>query len=189
MAEFSKAYARVREAEGDYAKHSADRGGETWKGIARVHHPSWPGWGIIDVARGDPRFPKQLAEIPELQVLVEELYEELYWKRLEGDSLPQPLADRLFDVAVNMGTSRAMIFLQIGLNVLNRAESLWPEVKVDGVLGPATRHARTAALLADEALRLTDVVRHLAAARHIELALQSPSQRVFIRGWLTRDAE
>ena len=188
MAEFKLAYARTSLAEGDYSNLLEDRGGETWRGISRRAHPEWSGWAIIDATRNDPQFPKNLAAIPELQTLVEELYEAEYWTPLTCDSLPQPLADRLFDVAVHMGLRRAAIFLQVGLNVLNRDGKLWRELTIDGQLGAASQIALTKAMEHAESDRLAECVRFQAAARHIEIALTNPTQRAFIRGWLARDA-
>ncbi|MDR1034997.1 MAG: hypothetical protein LBT40_00015 [Deltaproteobacteria bacterium] len=42
----------VEEMEGGWANNPADSGGETFRGIARNFHKSWPGWAI------DRRGPK-----------------------------------------------------------------------------------------------------------------------------------
>lgn len=48
MADFDKAYFRTCKFEGGYANDKNDSGGETYKGISRVHNPKWGGWKIID---------------------------------------------------------------------------------------------------------------------------------------------
>src|SRR3712207_6059069 len=57
---FDIALERTLEFEGWYSKHPADPGGETYRGIARRHHPSWPGWALIDEAKQRPGFPGTL---------------------------------------------------------------------------------------------------------------------------------
>jgi lysozyme family protein len=188
MADFALAYAKVAQLEGGYVDHPSDRGGETWRGVARVSNPHWPGWPLIDAAKADPTFPRNLASLPGLQERVDSLYRERYWEPIAGDTLPQELADRLFDVAVNQGTRRAVIFLQVALTVLNRNGTLWPDLRTDGVLGEKSIEALAKALALDEGVRLAHAVRFQSGARHIEIALQNPSQRAFIRGWLARDA-
>ena len=41
MAEFSEAFTQTAAHEGGYSNDPLDRGGETYRGIARVHHPDW----------------------------------------------------------------------------------------------------------------------------------------------------
>ena len=48
MADFKTAYDRTSKFEGGYSNDEADRGGETFAGIARVYHENWLGWKIID---------------------------------------------------------------------------------------------------------------------------------------------
>ena len=48
-----------------------------------------------------------------------------------GDDMPRALALEMFDTGVNMGTGRAVGFLQTALNVLNRNQQLYPDMVVD----------------------------------------------------------
>lgn len=45
---FKLAYAATMKNEGGYANNPHDRGGETWRGIARNFWGSWPGWKTVD---------------------------------------------------------------------------------------------------------------------------------------------
>ena len=57
MADFEKAFINTMGYEGGYVYDPDDAGGETYKGISRRYHPSWPGWRIIDkvkISGGDP---------------------------------------------------------------------------------------------------------------------------------------
>lgn len=54
MSNFDIAYKNTLKFEGGYvspevAASISDPGGETYKGIARNYHPSWKGWGLIDI--------------------------------------------------------------------------------------------------------------------------------------------
>ena len=48
MADFSKAIPKLLKKEGGYVNNPADRGGETYKGIARKYHKSAFMWTLID---------------------------------------------------------------------------------------------------------------------------------------------
>ena len=48
MADFNKAYKATMGHEGGYVDDPADKGGETYKGIARRYNPGWGGWKQID---------------------------------------------------------------------------------------------------------------------------------------------
>ena len=46
--EFKEAYKKTVANEGYLSNNPNDRGGMTWKGIARNVHPNWAGWKEID---------------------------------------------------------------------------------------------------------------------------------------------
>ena len=102
----------------------------------------------------------------------------------------QSLADELFDQAVNLGTKRPVVHFQVGLNVLNRQGSLYPDLHVDGVMGAETLHALFALFKVDGALRSTQRLNKMMNSQqcchYLERCLQDPSQEVFLRGWLER---
>ena len=50
MANFEYAIERLFGLEGGYARHPADPGGETYRGISRRYHPEWSQWADIDRA-------------------------------------------------------------------------------------------------------------------------------------------
>lgn len=99
--------------EGGYANVVGDRGGETWRGIARKAHPKWEGWKIIDSLRNKQGFPIILNENKRLQELELEFYKVTFWDVIKGDKLKhQEVANVLYDSAVNMGPKQAVKLAQ-----------------------------------------------------------------------------
>ncbi len=99
MADFDTAFERTLRCEGGYANDPVDRGGETWRGISRVHFPHWPGWALIDRARRAKTFPRNLDSSRRLAECVSTFYREQFWNRIEGKknlraALTNPAGDK-----------------------------------------------------------------------------------------------
>jgi lysozyme family protein len=188
MADFTPAFAKTLAHEGGYSDHPADRGGETYRGIARVFFPDWPGWRRIDAAKRAASFPANLARNTGLQQAVEAFYREHFWNRLGGDGISdQAVAEELFDTAVNMGVRRGGRFLQEALNLLNRNQENYADLVVDGAIGPKTLAALDQLLRLDRgATSLVRLLNLLQGERYVEIMRHDPSQEVFARGWLKR---
>jgi lysozyme family protein len=183
--EFDISFTKSGRAEGSgWSNRSADRGGETYRGISRPKNPDWPGWTIIDKAKDAPGFPRQLEMDPILNSMVVAFYRAL-WVRLRCQSMPtQELADIVFDTAIICGETTAVIYLQRSLNVLNREAKSWPDVEVDGKLG-----AVTIAIANKAVARVNSVVAAIVfirGYRHIELAEKQPDQEDNENGWILR---
>jgi lysozyme family protein len=86
-----------------------------------------------------------------------------------------------------MGTGTAAMFLQRALNALNRMAGDYPDIRVDGAIGPATAAAFAAYLKRNgakaEAVMLK-ALNVLQGARYIELAEGRASNETFLNGWL-----
>jgi len=141
MADFQKAFAETLKIEGGYSNHKADKGGETYKGISRVHWPDWPGWDIIDeikenVERGS--WEGNMNRDNRLEAYVASFYQYNFWDKQKCNQMPQEIADELFDTSVNMGTAYGAECLQKALNKLNRNQRDYPDIVVDGGIGPVT---------------------------------------------------
>jgi lysozyme family protein len=109
MADFKKAYDLTSVYEGGYANDRADRGGETWKGIARNMHPSWEGWSVIDELKKDSRFPAILRSNESLEAMVQAFYKKIFWDAIRGDEIIfQEIANTIYDDAVNTGIASAI---------------------------------------------------------------------------------
>jgi lysozyme family protein len=187
VANFDKALAKVLAHEGGYVKDPVDRGGETYKGVARRFNPNWPGWTRIDRAKRLRGFPRSLDRDATLQAEVAAFYKRHYWDKFQGDVLPdQAVANELFDSGVNLGVTRAVEFLQRGLNALNRNGALYPDLAVDGAFGSRSLAALRTYLKKDDAVPLLTVLNVLQGMYYIEVMTQSPAQEKFARGWLRR---
>jgi lysozyme family protein len=187
MADFSRAYARTMAHEGGYANDTDDAGGETYRGISRRFNPAWTGWARIDAARKARDFPKNLEADTVLQREVAAFHRSRHWDRLQGDAIPdQDVANELFDTGVNLGVVRAVEFLQRALNVLNRNARLYPDLAVDGVLGPKTQAALETCLRQDGPDLILKIMNVLQGAHYLEFMNRDPVQEKFARGWFKR---
>lgn len=188
MADFGNALAHVLGHEGGYANDPVDRGGETYRGVARRMHPGWAGWRRVDALRGKAGFPAALDADKALQRAVADFYRANYWAPLKGDQLDdEALARELFDTAVNMGVRRAVRFFQEALNLLNRNQRSYDDLTVDGWLGDKSLAALKAYLKTDRStFYLLKLLNALQAAHYVEIMRNDPSQERFARGWLKR---
>ena len=120
--------------------YNATGGDESWRSISRNEHPSWvEGWQLIDRKRKEPNFPANLKSDEHLEFLVRKFWKEHYWDRYRLDDWPsQTLAGEIFRSGIRLGRRNTIRFLQRSLNVLNKQETLWEDVKVDGVYGDKT---------------------------------------------------
>jgi lysozyme family protein len=100
MADYLIAIKPVLAVEGGYANDPNDRGGETFRGIARKFWTNWGGWKYVDV--------KDFKN-PILNDLVMSFYKVNFWNPIGGDKInSQPIANILVDSAVNEGISPAI---------------------------------------------------------------------------------
>lgn len=197
MAEFEQAYAPLRGFEGGWCNDAGDAGGETYGGIARNFFPHWQGWNIIDAARshssfrqGAGVFSRHLAGIPGLADQVEDWFRVEWWDGMGLTSLPQALANEIFEQSVNMGRGGAGRYLQRLCNALNYSKTgqpLFPDLVEDGSVGRKT----LAALKAILAGRLGEAgVVHalncMQGAHYIGLAAKNFQHRQFLDGWMIR---
>ena len=113
MANFSIAYKRTKPFEGGYANNPADRGGETYKGIARNFHKNWSGWKVVDAYKKQAGFPKNMDKDLSLEKSVESFYKANFWNAIKGDQIrSQKIANNYYDMAVNAGVAGATKIMQ-----------------------------------------------------------------------------
>lgn len=175
MAQFEKAFLKTAAFEGGYANHPNDKGGETYKGIARNMWGSWAGWKIIDRYNTSPHSSKQMNAVlggnMELEDMVEEFYRAHFWNKIKGDDLNnQLIADNIYDFAVNSGVSRAVKYAQRIVGVIE-----------DGIIGTQTIKAINK--------NIEGFVTKYKAARLSfleKIVARDESQSVFMKGWTAR---
>ena len=156
--------------EGGYAHVAGDRGGETYRGISRVHHPAWIGWNYIDDVKSTEGPIKHNTIFPSLEGLVGQFYTDEYWDPLMADELPRLVAISVFDHAVHSGINRASKALQREVGA-----------KPDGAIG---RKTLAATWLHCDRLGARELIGYRTG--WLERIAQRPSQAKFRLGWLRR---
>lgn len=161
-----------------------DAGGQTVWGITRRDHPGDPVWAIVDRCRKKPGFPENMRGLPELDKAVEAHYKPHYWDLVRGDQLDQPVAEELFDTAVNCGPVYAIRLLERLLNVGNRNQADYKDVPPDGKLDDDD--LRRLKLL--QGIRGTAAVvkalNALQAARYLEICVENAKMEKYWWGWI-----
>lgn len=188
---FLKAYSIVMKIEGGYSNDSTDRGGETYKGIARKKNPSWPGWKLVDALKThltDAELEEALNADSDLQKSVKEFYFNLYYVPIKLELIEKysaSVAIELFEQAVNMGIFASAKNLQESLNLLNRCQKNWENIVVDGLIGKKTLSIfdKFEKKDFDNLLKLLNC---LQGCFYIGLATKDETQEKYIRGWLDR---
>lgn len=189
MANFEKAHNIVMNIEGGYSNDPLDAGKETYKGISRRFHFHWEGWKIIDEYREEATFPQNLYSNSKLNDLVPKFYKTVFWDKFSGDKISsQIIANRLFNIGVNQDVRRAVRYLQIGLNILNRneKETYYSDLVEDGLIGRNTLNALSIYLNKDKPLYLLIALKLFQGMHSIEYTRKNSGQEKFIRGWLQR---
>lgn len=159
---FADALPFVLRWEGGYVNHPSDPGGATNKGVTQKVYNDWrskQGLAPADV--------RSLTE-DEMQ----SIYESGYWLPPKCDALPGPLNLVQFDTAVNMGSGRAIKFLQQAVRA----------TPVDGSFGPGTERCVAGCDIGDALVAYCDV----REAYYRDLAFRNPKLAVFLKGWLNR---
>lgn len=118
------------------------------------------------------------------------IFRERYWMQPRFDKVAEVslvLAEELFDTGVNMGTDIAAGFLQRALNVLNRNAEMYPDVKVDGMIGKMTIAALKEYVDARGQDGITVLFRLLndqQGVRYMELSEKYPKNEKYTYGWV-----
>lgn len=172
---FDRAWKKLVGIEGDFSNHPSDTGGKTR-------------WGITEKVARAAGYLGPMETMP--LNLAMSIAREQYWNPVRGDDVTaiagEKIADELLDTAYNMGTARAVMFLQRALNGLNGRGKLWADVKVDGQAGAFTLAALRALVIKRGALGVTALYRALNSqqgTKYLEIAEASESQEDFVFGW------
>lgn len=175
MANFQEAIGKTLLFEGGYVFNPHDSGGETYRGISRNNWPHWEGWPRIDVAKA--RHDVGIGEIPGsldtdsiLQGMIVSFYLKNFWNYNGIED--QQVADKVFDLGVNIGKGHAVRILQQAVGTT-----------CDGIYGPNTERLVNLHLKGS----LAPVITLSAEQYHKQIVLSHPEDAEFLRGWLRRD--
>lgn len=175
VSHFHQAFAAVVGLEGGYSDHPADSGGPTKYGITEAVAR------LFGYAGAMRDLPLDTAKA---------IYRQRYWDLMRLDdvaALSPSVAHEIFDTGVNCGQVVAGTFLQRALNALNRQGSDYPDMKVDGLIGPmtvATLRAFMGRRGRDGEAVLLKALNALQGARYVELVERRAKDEAFLFGWL-----
>lgn len=166
--------------EGEYSNHPADKGGPTRWGVTQSE-------ARANGYRGDMRdFPRPLAvDIYRLKYAIRPGFAAVA-------EISPVVGEELFDTGVNMGPSVPALWFQMALNALNNGGKLYPDIKEDGDIGPATLTAFNALRKArgNEAdVVMLKALNCLQGARYIEISRTRAANEAFTWGWLRTRVE
>ncbi len=168
MADFKPAFAFVLQHEDATlsGRVTIDAGGRTRFGIAEKFHPELTGEFFTGPAEDALQEAKKIEERD-------------YWDCLRLSEVEnQNVANKLFDMAVNMGVRQAAVYSQRAVNALVRDAHL----REDGVMGDKT----LAAINAASPTACHQLLCELSAAHYQHVAAANPAQAVNLKGWLKR---
>ncbi len=162
--------------EGRYANNPNDSGGETM-------------WGITEQVARAYGYNGPMKEME--RSIAAGIYKARYWYGPKFDQvwLQNPaIAEELLDTGVNMGTGIAGTFLQRALNVLNRRASAYPDLTVDGNVGPMTLSALKSFLAwrgtSNGQKVLLRLLNSQQGVRYMDIAENAPKNEEFTYGWV-----
>lgn len=167
---FLKAIPHVLRHEGGYNDIREDMGGATNYGISLRFLKG----SKIDVNKDGKVDKADIKSLNANQAM--QIYYDNFWKPIY-DKLTDRLSIKVFDMAVNMGTTQAHILLQRAINAMGSAK-----VSVDGLIGTQTL-AEIAKL--DESSLLINICKEQGAF-YRRIIKNNPKQAKFANGWTYR---
>lgn len=172
MANFNESIKHVLKNEGGFVDHPDDPGGATKYGISLR---------FLRAANLRVRDAHDIT-VEDVQALTEhdakEIYLDHFWNPHRYSEInSQRVATKVFDLCVNMGSSKANRLLQEGANYLTQGS-----IDVDSIIGPKTISAVNSC---DESL-LKDYLIQGAMRHYLDLVIKNRDLKVFYRGWINR---
>lgn len=161
---------------------------------AFTNNPNDPGgatmWGITErVARANG-YAGPMNAMP--REVAKNIYFTQYVQK-PGFAAVMPLSDKIaeeiVDTGVNMGPAVASLFLQQALNTFNNQGRDYPDLKVDGDVGPATITALKTLLAkrgVDGETVILRALNSLQGERYISIGAGRPASEAFEFGWFLR---
>lgn len=171
-----KVILKVLGLEGGYSNHASDSGGAT-------------NWGITSERARAAGWVGDVKDIPYEWALDFYAFEEwLSNGYYELKDYPD-IVEEVFDFGVNSGHYRGIVTLQEALNLCNRQEVDYPDIKVDGLLGRKTA-ASLKALVEKRGERHVLKVLNIGQGRfYWDLATRREKDEDFFNGWVANRVE
>lgn len=172
---FQDALKKTLQYEGGYVNDPADAGGETNYGVTKKTAMSYGYMG-------------DMKSIP--MNVVESIYKKMYWdvnKLDDIDAMSSDISFFMFDAAVNSGPGKAGKWLQGMLNLMNKNQTLWPNISEDGMVGPGTV-GTLAKMSRDDYPVAVQILKVLRGAFYLDICRSDgkENQEKFLRGWIKR---
>jgi lysozyme family protein len=171
---FVNAWSRTAQFEKGYSDNPRDAGGPTNHGITEAEARAC-GY------EGDMR------DLPPAVAM--EIGKQRFWDTLSLDRvapLSETVAQELFDTGMNCGRAAAGRFLQRALNLFNHNGKDYPDLTVDGLVGPMTIYALKRYLAMRNVNGETVLLRALNAQQgdyYMSITAGRPKNEDFIYGW------
>lgn len=166
--------------EGRYSNNASDAGGPTM-------------WGITETVARRHGYTGLMRDLPRARAAL--IYRDEYFVAPGFDqvyALSQPIAEEMFDTGVNMGTALPGPWLQRILNALNNHGKDYPDIGVDGCIGPATISALRSFLNRRGAAGEKVILRALncqQGVRYLDITEARGQNEDFYFGWLLNRVE
>lgn len=166
----------IIDIEGGYVDDPDDSGGET-------------NWGITEPVAREYGYKGQMKNLS--REMAFDIYKALYWEDPRYDDVAivsEKVARKLFDIGVNAGVHRASVSFQRVLNVFNNRGTYYPDLVVDGKIGPKTLDTFSAffARRGNHGLEVFhESLTCLQGAFYIGLAEAREKDEKFVYGWIS----
>lgn len=167
-------YEGLSETSTGYVNHPNDRGGET-------------NFGITKQSAINNGFTREMKDMTLDDAKV--IYKKSYWDVNKlSDINDQNIANKLFDIGVNMGVRTAGKMIQKALNLMgtqSNSQKRWDNLIEDGIVGSKTIETINKATIKYNQI-LLNTLQTLQRKRYIEICEKDESQKVFFYGWMKR---
>ncbi len=175
MTMFDDLIDEIIKIEGGYSDDKNDSGGKTR-------------YGITEAVARQYGYQGPMKDLP--VSLAKQIYREKYWNPLQLDQIERispAIVNEMLDTGINQGIGRAGEYLQLSLNALNRQGKDFPDVKIDGDIGPATLGALRAFVTKRDGqgqVVLLRALNCLQGAFYVNLSQNRQKDEEFVYGWL-----
>ena len=151
---FDTAFDLLMTHEGGFSNHPDDPGGATM-------------YGVTEAVARENGYTGDMRDF--LLADAKKIYKAKYWDACQCDAMPDPIRYPLFDAAVNSGPGQAVKWMQSAVGV-----------KVDGAIGPVTKHA--------VAMAPPMVLRQQMIGKRLRFMTELKNWPSFSKGWARRIA-